>query len=134
MPCHTTVRQVAHGFDGIFLRPVDRVGRAEFFRRRQFVVENIDGDDRIGAEGPQELNRVEPHAATAHHQRGIARLDFRGVFDRVISRRHATADDARLIQRQTLGNFENHVARKGEILRKTADIPAIDFFAVGASQ
>ena len=60
------------------------------------------------------------------------------MLDRVVSRRDAATDHASLFHRDAIGNFESHILRHGDILGKSADVPAgnhgaIDFSLASAA-
>src|SRR5205823_14781647 len=56
----------------IFGLGIDGVSRAEFFGLFQLFVDDVDDDDRIGAEAFEKLDRIEPDPTAADDQRGIA--------------------------------------------------------------
>lgn len=56
-----------HRLNRILRARVDRVRRAELPGGFQFVVSDIDSDNRIGAEAFKKLNRVEPDTAAADY-------------------------------------------------------------------
>ena len=61
--------------------------------------QRVDGHDLLGAGEPRALYRVDPDAADADHDDGVAGLDVRCVDRRAESGGHAAADERRLVQR-----------------------------------
>src|SRR5207237_6931274 len=69
-----TAGQLADLFDGVPVRAVDRVGRAELAGVLELVVEQIDSDDATGTDQRRALDHVQSDPAAADHGDAAARL------------------------------------------------------------
>ena len=90
------VRQLDDALDGVLLRGVDGVGRAELHGHVQLVVEDVDGDDGRRACDLCALHAVEPDAARAEYGYRRARLHPGGVDGRADARGDAAAHQSGL--------------------------------------
>src|SRR5207245_9293432 len=115
----------------IFGLGIDGVSRAEFFRLFQLFVDDVDGDDRIGAEAFEKLDRIEPDPTAADDERGIAGRQFTHVFNRIVWRRYPATDHPRLFQASFMRHFASPAACPRTVFGETADVPTGDRRAVG---
>src|SRR3972149_806724 len=90
-------RQLADALDGVLLRGVDRMRRAEAARHRKLVVQLVDRHDHARAGDDGALDAVEADAAAAKDADGSARLDAGRVDHGADARRDAAADQRRLL-------------------------------------
>ena len=111
----------------VLVATVEEVGRAELASQSFLFRFGVDGDDARSPLDTQSLNSVEPNAAAAVHDRGLADLDVGAIQHRTSTRHHATANEAGRCERNVLGNLHglettNHCALGKH--RSSSKVPA----------
>ncbi len=127
-----------HRLHDVLLLGVDDVRGAEVGRELQLVVEQIDGDDGLGAGQLGALHDVEADAAAADDHDRRARVDLGMPHGGADARRDRAADDRRMRPRQIVPNFHHLVGGAHRVLGEGADAGhdvdrlAVELHAAGA--
>ena len=87
-----------HRGNAVLLFGVDDMRRADFLREREARGNDIDGDDRRGANDARRNNRAQPHRADAECREARAGSHFQRVHDRARPSLYAAAEWSEQLQ------------------------------------
>src|SRR6202011_568603 len=114
--------------------------RAEFTRPFALKLHRIDRDDDARPCDPRSLDSVDPDIADPHYHHGVTRLSFSGSDHAAVPRRHAAAQQRRLVERHAVvdpdhrGRRHDGVLGEGPHQQQLADVVASGVNAAGAVQ
>ena len=100
----------------------------------QLVLPHIHGDNHRGAKGPGELNEVGSHPARGHDGDTLSRPQLRLVADRAIGGHERTADDARFLQGEAVGQREHVGGRHHRVVGQAPHAVHRQGGPIGAAQ
>src|SRR3546814_16758487 len=100
-------------------------GGAELAGQRQFVVEDVDGNDALGAGQARAEQRVEADAAEADHGDRTAGDDAGGVHHGTDTGQDGAAETLRLLQRKLAVDLHQRWPGADLLLREGRDDPVV---------
>src|SRR5690606_32729209 len=105
----------------ILARSVDDMRRTELRRHLQLVVEQIDGDDRLGAREPRALHGIEPDTTNTDYHDARTGIHLGMTRHRPDTCRHRATDDRGVRPWQILAHRHELLGRTHDHLGERAD-------------